>query len=125
MYEPATSPITPYLQEDAAYQPLASPATMDQYLSRDGVLLLGDVMALPGLSSPRSPVPVVEEVTPESSVSSPDRNACCSVIRWDAGLVAGGPLRCAAGCVGVGGGGGHSSGVEQSAGVPVLYDFAL
>ena len=62
VYEPATSPVTPYLQEDAAYQPPPSPAMMDQYLSRDGVLLLGDVMALPGLSSPLSPVPVVDEV---------------------------------------------------------------
>ena len=71
VYEPATSPVTSYLQEDAAYQPLPSPATMDQYLSGDGVLLLGDVMDLPGLSSPLSPVPVVDEVAPESSVSSP------------------------------------------------------
>ena len=50
VYEPATSPVTPYLQEDAAYQPLPCPATMDQYLSRDSDLLLGDVMALPVLS---------------------------------------------------------------------------
>ena len=62
VYEPATSPVTPYLQEYTAYQPPPSPATMDQYLYRDGVLLLGDVMALPGLSSPLSPVPVVDIV---------------------------------------------------------------
>ena len=71
VYEPATFPATPYLQKDAAYQPPPSPATMDQYLSGDGVLLLGDVMALPGLSSPLSPVLVVDEVAPESSVGSP------------------------------------------------------
>ena len=71
VYEPATSPVTPYLQEDAAYQSPPSPATMDQYLSEDGVLLLGDAMALPGLSSPLSPVPVVDEVAPELSVGSP------------------------------------------------------
>ena len=70
VYVPATSPVTPYFKEDAAYQPASSPATMDQYLSRDGVLLLGDVMTLPGFSSPLSPVPVVDQVAPESSVGS-------------------------------------------------------
>ena len=71
VYEPATSPVTPYLQEDAAYQPPPSPATMVQYLSRDDDLLLGDVMALPVLSSPLSPLSVVVDVAPESSVGSP------------------------------------------------------
>ena len=64
VYEPATSPVTLYVQEDAACQPLPSPAAMDQYLSRDGVLLLGDVMALPGLSSPLSPVQSCQWVPP-------------------------------------------------------------
>ena len=41
VYEPVTSPLTPSLQEDADYRPLPSPATMDQYLSSDGDLLLG------------------------------------------------------------------------------------
>ena len=71
VYEPATSPVMQSLQEDAAYQPPHNPATMDHYLPRDGGLLLGDLMAFPGLSSPLSPVPVVEEVAPESSVNSP------------------------------------------------------
>ena len=44
---------------------------MGQYLSSDGVFPLGDVMALPGLSSPLSPVPIVDDVAPESSVGSP------------------------------------------------------
>ena len=71
VYEPATSPVTPYLQEDDACHPPPSPATMDQYLSWDGDLLLGDVMALPVLSSPLTPLPVVVDVAPESSVGSP------------------------------------------------------
>ena len=71
VYEPATSPVTPYLQEDAAYQPPPSPATMDQYLARDGDLLLGDVVALPVLSSPLTPLPVVVDMAPESCVGSP------------------------------------------------------
>ena len=36
------SPITPSLREDDAYRPPSSLATMDQYLSRDGDLLLRD-----------------------------------------------------------------------------------
>ena len=44
VYELITSPITPSLREDDAYRPPSSPATMDQYLSRDGDLLLGDSM---------------------------------------------------------------------------------
>ena len=37
-----TSPISPYLREDDVSRPPSSPATMDQYLSRDGELLLGE-----------------------------------------------------------------------------------
>ena len=44
---------------------------MDQYLPSDGDLLLGDVMALPGLSSSLLPRPVVGDMAPESSVGSP------------------------------------------------------
>ena len=41
VYEPVTPPLTPSLQEDADYRPPPSTATMDQYLSSDGDLLLG------------------------------------------------------------------------------------
>ena len=41
VYEPAISPITPSLREDVDYRPLSSLATMDQYLSIAGDLLLG------------------------------------------------------------------------------------
>ena len=71
IYEPVTSPITPSLQEDAYYRPLTSPAAMDQYLSREGDLLLGDTADLPLLSMPLMPLPVVVDVVPESSVGSP------------------------------------------------------
>ena len=68
IYEPVTSPITPSLQEDAD----SSPATMDQYLSRD-CDLLGTVDLL---SMPLTPHPVVVDMVPESSVGS-----CCSALR--------------------------------------------
>ena len=42
--------MTPSLQEDADYKPLPSPATMDQYLSGEGDLLLGDTADLPLLA---------------------------------------------------------------------------
>ena len=47
VHEPVTSPITSSLQEDADYRPPPSPATMDQYLSGEGDLLLGDTADLP------------------------------------------------------------------------------
>ena len=62
---------TPSLQEDADCRPPPSPATMDQYLSRDGDLLLGDAVDLPLLSMPLTPRPVVVDMVPESSVGSP------------------------------------------------------
>ena len=73
VYEPVTSPITPSFQEDADYRPPTSPTTMDQYLSRDGDLLLGDEADLPLLSMPLTPLPVVVDMVPESSVGSPAR----------------------------------------------------
>ena len=71
IYEPVTSPISPSLQEDDAYRPSSSPATMDQYLSRDGDLLLGDSTDLPLLAVPLTPRPIVEEIVLGSSVGSP------------------------------------------------------
>ena len=71
VYEPVTSPITPSLQEDADSRPPPSPATMDQYFSRDGDLLLGDAVDLPLLSMPLTPRPVVGDMVPESSAGSP------------------------------------------------------
>ena len=47
--------------------PLTSPATMDQYLSGQGDLLLGDTADLPLLAAPLMPRPIV----PELSVGSP------------------------------------------------------
>ena len=70
-YEPVTSPITPLLREDDAFRPPSSPATMDQYLSRDGDLLLGDSTDLPLLATPLTPRPFTEEMVLGSSVGSP------------------------------------------------------
>ena len=53
IYDPVNSPLTPSLQEDAACRPPTSLATMDQYLSVDGDLLLGDTADLPMLSMPQ------------------------------------------------------------------------
>ena len=47
VFGPVTSPITPSLQEDVDYRPLPSPATMNQYLSGECDLLLGDTVDLP------------------------------------------------------------------------------
>ena len=83
VYEPATSPVTPCLQEDVTYQLPPSAATMDQYLLRSGDLLLGDVMVLPGLSSLLSSRPGVGDVAPESSDGMPDlsREGPCDVLQ--------------------------------------------
>ena len=61
----------PSLQEDADCRPPTSPATMDQYLSVEGDLLLGDTAHLPMLSMPLMPLPVADDVVPELSVGSP------------------------------------------------------
>ena len=71
VYEPVTSPITPSLQENYDYRPPSSPATMDQYLSGEGDLLLGDTADLPFLAMPLTPRPIIDDVVPESSVGSP------------------------------------------------------
>ena len=71
VFEPVTSPITPSLQEDIDYRPPPSPATMDQYLSGECDLLLGDTVDLPLLSRALTPLPVVVDVAMESSVGSP------------------------------------------------------
>ena len=71
VYEPVTSPLTPSLQEDTDYRPSPSPATMDQYHSGEGDLLLGDTADLPLLSRPLTPLPVVVDVVAELSVGSP------------------------------------------------------
>ena len=71
VYEPVISPIKPSLQEDADYRPPPSLATMDQYLSGESDLLLGDTVDLPLLSKPLTPLPVVVDVVMESSVGSP------------------------------------------------------
>ena len=70
-YDPVTSPITPSLQEDADCLPPNSPVTMDQYLSMDINLLLGDTADLPLLSLPLLPLPVTDDSVPGSSVVSP------------------------------------------------------
>ena len=75
VYEPVTSPITPSLREDDDDRPPSSPATMDQYLSREGDLLLGDTTDLPLPVMPLTPRPIVDGVVPESSVGSPARES--------------------------------------------------
>ena len=71
VYEPVTSPMRPSLQEDADYRPPPSPATMDQYLTRDGDLLLGDAVDLPLLSKLLTPRPVMVDMVLESSAGVP------------------------------------------------------
>ena len=71
VYEPVTSPISLSLREDDDYRPPSSPDTMDQYLSREGDLLLGDPTDLPLLAMPLTPRPIVEEMVLGSSVGSP------------------------------------------------------
>ena len=71
IYEPVISPITPSLWEDDDYRPPSSPATIDQYLSREGDFLLGDPTDLPFLAMPLTPRPIVEEMVLGSSVGSP------------------------------------------------------
>ena len=61
VYDPVTSLITPYLQEDADFLPPDSPATMDQYLSVEGDLLLGDMADLLLLSLPLLPLPTTDD----------------------------------------------------------------
>ena len=70
VYDPVTSPITPFLQEDGDVLPRDSPATMDQYLLVDGDLL-GDTADLPLLSLPLLPLPVTDDSVLGSSVVSP------------------------------------------------------
>ena len=67
-YDPATSPITPDLQDESGFLPPDSPATMDQYLAADGDLLLGDSSDLPLLSLPLLPIPVADVSGPVSAV---------------------------------------------------------
>ena len=71
VYEPVTPPITPSLREGDDYRPPPSLATMDQYLSREGDLLSGDMVDLPLIAMPLTPRPIVDDVVPESSVGSP------------------------------------------------------
>ena len=71
IYDLVSSPLTQSLQEDADCRPPTSPAMMDQYLSGDADLLLGDTADLPLLSMPLMPLPVADDVVPESSMGSP------------------------------------------------------
>ena len=70
-YNPVTSLISHSLQEDADFLPPDSPATMDQYLSGDKDLLLGDTADLPLLSLPLLPFPAPDYSVPGSSIASP------------------------------------------------------
>ena len=71
VYGPVTTPILLSLREDDVSRPPSSPATMDQCLSRDGELLLGQSMDLPLLAMPLTPRPIVEEMVMGSAVGSP------------------------------------------------------
>ena len=95
IYEPVTSPITPSLQEEADCRPPTSPATMDQYFSGKGELLLGDTADLPLLTRPlltRPPLPVIVDVVPESSVGSPAGEPVVVPSDGMPDLLSGGPL---------------------------------
>ena len=71
VYDPVTSQITPFLQEDADFLLPASLATMDQYLLVEGDLLLGDMADVPLLSLSLLPLPVTDDSVPGSFVVSP------------------------------------------------------
>ena len=71
VYDPVTSPHTPSWQEDADFLPPDIPAIMDQYLSVERDLLLGDMVDLPLLSLPLLPLPVTDDSGPGSFVVSP------------------------------------------------------
>ena len=89
IYDAVTSRLTPSLQEDADCRPPTSPATMDQYLSVEGDLLLGDTADLPMLSMLLMPLPVRGSGVVRGF---PGWGACCCALRCDATLVSGGPL---------------------------------
>ena len=58
-------------EKNKTYKQPSIPATMDQYQSRDGDLLLGDSTDLPLLAMPLMPRLIIEEMVLESSVGSP------------------------------------------------------
>ena len=118
IYEPITSPLAPSLQEDAEFRPPPSPATMDQYLSSDGDLLLGGAVDLPLLSMPLTPRPVVVDMVPELSVGSPAGVPVVSPSDGMPDLSREGPFDVHQDALELGG---HSTGVGQFAGVPVSY----
>ena len=117
VYETVTSPIMPSLQEDADNRPPPSSATMDQYLSRDGDLQLGDAVDLPLLSMPLTPRPVVVDMVPESSVGSPDGVTVVPPSDGMPELSRDTPLM----YIRTRWSRGHSAGVGQFAGVPVSH----
>ena len=90
---------------------------MDQYLSKDGDLLLGDAVNLPPLSMPPTPRSAVVDLVLQSSVSSP--TGCLSSVGMRDLSIEGGTLSCTAGRAGVGC---HSEGVEQFTRVPIAHD---
>ena len=118
VYEPVTSPITPSLQEDADYRPPPSPATMNQYLSGEGNLLLGDMADLLLLSRPLTPLPVVVDVVAESSVTSPAGEPVVVPSDGMSYLSREGPLM----CIKMLWSRDHCAGVGQLAGLPVTHD---
>ena len=70
-YEPVTSPVTTSPHEEDGYRSPPVRPRWDQYLSRDGDLLLGDAVDLPLLPLPPTPRPAVVDLVLESSVDSP------------------------------------------------------
>ena len=68
VYGPVASPSSPSLREDDVSGPPSSP---DQYLPRDGALLLVESTDLPLLAIPLTPRPIVEEMVLGSAVGSP------------------------------------------------------
>ena len=116
IYEPVSSAIRPSLQEDADYRPPTSPATMEQYLSGEGDLLLGDTAGLPLLAMTLTPRPIVADVVPESSVGSPAGEPVVVPSDGMPDLSQKGPFDVHQDALESGG---HSSSVGQFAGLPI------
>ena len=91
---------------------------MDQYLSGEGDLLLGDTADLPLLSMPLMPLPVVVDVVPESSVGSAVGEPVVVPLDEMQDLSREGPFDVHQDALESG----HSAGVGQLAGLPVPHD---
>ena len=92
---------------------------MDQNLSGEGDLLLGDPTDLPLLAMPLTPRPIVEDVVPESSVGSPAGEPVIVPSDGMPDLSREGPFDVHQDALESGG---LSTGVGQFAGLPISYN---